>query len=574
MTTFSVKLVSLTTPTVPGINSAEEFIAYVARVSSPANQLNTQTAPKLIKYLLEHKHFSPFEQVNMGVEITTSRGIAPQILRHRTAVFQEFCIAGDTDVWFDLPAGVRKKKRRLYKIKISELHRKWNKSPFAQKSIAKMHVRCFNQDTGLLEHSTIKNVFFTGEKDLFRITLANGKTITCTKEHKFLSREGFCSLEDLVGLKVTASGMASMSKVAEVGCNGQPLYLDREWLQAAKARSIFDKTGLLGIAKEAGCSYHTIRKWLKLHGLSFSKHEVASIYSVWNKGVFGYRLPPHTEQTKQKMRDSARRGADSNLWRGGVARSFRMRVADYCTTIRREILERDGWKCFVCGVGGKLEIHHKKPVYSHPELAFAKDNLGAICRQCHRQEHKQHAKDWLPPRPEMDLGPRWTKVAKIEFVGRGPTYDLEINCPSHNYVANGIIVHNSQRYSEVTDYVVYPARRQDTKNRQNSIDDLDDNTKAWFELAQHEVASLAMLRYQEALEKGIAKEQARFLLTLGTQTKLYMTNNIRNWIFYLDLRRGNGTQLEHKEIADAIIKDIFVPNFPVISSALGWTNEG
>jgi len=85
-----VKLVSLTQPLIEGIKTAEELISYCARVSNPSNQMNTETAPKLLKYLIQHKHFSPFEMVSMAVEIKTSRAIAAQILRHRSFTFQEF----------------------------------------------------------------------------------------------------------------------------------------------------------------------------------------------------------------------------------------------------------------------------------------------------------------------------------------------------------------------------------------------------------------------------------------------------------------------------------------------------
>ena len=91
---MQVKLVSLTQPQVNGyddkVMSAEDIIAYCARVSNPENQHNVKTAPKLIKFLIKQKHWSPFELANMCVEIKTSRGIAAQILRHRSFSFQEF----------------------------------------------------------------------------------------------------------------------------------------------------------------------------------------------------------------------------------------------------------------------------------------------------------------------------------------------------------------------------------------------------------------------------------------------------------------------------------------------------
>lgn len=130
----------------------------------------------------------------------------------------------------------------------------------------------------------------------------------------------------------------------------------------------------------------------------------------------------------------------------------------------------------------------------------------------------------------------------------------------------------SQRYAKVTEFVTYPARRQDKKNRQNSIDDLPEETKLWFLDAQKQVQELAQKLYVEALDKEIAKEQARFLLPLGTATTMYMAGNLRDWLHYIVLRTEHGTQLEHAQIAEACQK-IFVQRYPSISKALGWLHE-
>lgn len=87
---MSTKLISLSNPLITGISDPEELISYCARVSNPSNQLNTETAPKLLNYLIKHKHWSPFEMVSMTIEIQTTRAIAAQILRHRSFSFQEF----------------------------------------------------------------------------------------------------------------------------------------------------------------------------------------------------------------------------------------------------------------------------------------------------------------------------------------------------------------------------------------------------------------------------------------------------------------------------------------------------
>jgi thymidylate synthase (FAD) len=87
---MKTKLISITKPCIEGIDTAEDLISYCARVSNPENQFNTETAPRLLKYLIQHKHWSPMEMASMTVEIKTSRAIAAQILRHRSFSFQEF----------------------------------------------------------------------------------------------------------------------------------------------------------------------------------------------------------------------------------------------------------------------------------------------------------------------------------------------------------------------------------------------------------------------------------------------------------------------------------------------------
>lgn len=127
----------------------------------------------------------------------------------------------------------------------------------------------------------------------------------------------------------------------------------------------------------------------------------------------------------------------------------------------------------------------------------------------------------------------------------------------------------SQRYSQVSTFEKYQARRQDTKDRQNSIDDMSESTKEWFSKAQDSVWKLSFDLYSQAIGLGIAKEQARFLLPESATTKLYAKGSIRSWIHFMDVRCLPSTQKEHRDIADAI-KAIFVDKFPVVAKAKGW----
>ena len=131
----------------------------------------------------------------------------------------------------------------------------------------------------------------------------------------------------------------------------------------------------------------------------------------------------------------------------------------------------------------------------------------------------------------------------------------------------------SQRYADSSllseQIPMFDLRRQDTKNRQNSIDDIDEFTKQEFEIQIQRHFASAMDLYQAMLDKGIAKECARFVLPLATPTRIYMTGSIRSWIHYIDLRSANGTQKEHMDIAKEC-QCIFAGEFPTIAEALDW----
>jgi thymidylate synthase (FAD) len=131
----------------------------------------------------------------------------------------------------------------------------------------------------------------------------------------------------------------------------------------------------------------------------------------------------------------------------------------------------------------------------------------------------------------------------------------------------------SQRYADtnlLTEHIPTPdLRRQDTKNRQNSLDDLDGYLKLTLqgEIAKHFEDSNKL--YKKLLDHGVAKECARFVLPLATPTRIYMTGSCRSWIHYINLRSANGTQKEHMDIA-LDCKKVFSEQFPSVSEALEW----
>ena len=130
----------------------------------------------------------------------------------------------------------------------------------------------------------------------------------------------------------------------------------------------------------------------------------------------------------------------------------------------------------------------------------------------------------------------------------------------------------SQRYADSTqlgDIPIPELRRQDIKNRQNSISDLPEEVKNKYINKIKEHFKKASNLYEEMLDAGIAKECSRFILPLATPTRIYMTGSCRSWIHYIKLRSANGTQEEHKQIA-LNCRKIFKESFPIVSKALDW----
>jgi len=131
----------------------------------------------------------------------------------------------------------------------------------------------------------------------------------------------------------------------------------------------------------------------------------------------------------------------------------------------------------------------------------------------------------------------------------------------------------SQRYADTNllDSVipVPDLRSQDSKNRQNSNDDIPEEKKEEYQalIARH--FSEAMDLYNALLQEGVAKECARFVLPLATPTRIYMTGSVRSWVHYIDLRSAHGTQKEHIDVV-AEIRKIFAEQFPTVAEALDW----
>ena len=534
---------------------------------------------KLIKYLIKHRHTSTLEHCGVTFKFVVPLYVRSQHHRHRT-----WCLSGDTEITFNRPARWRKGQHckqtgnKGAKFTMERLYALWN-NPVYHKKIKNMLVRVYDEGTKKFTVSNLADVIYSGKKQTFKVTLDDGKTLRCSKDHKILTKEGWKRLEDAVGLEVASTGLASMSKESFFLTNGtEELWRSFDWVKQQREAGL----SVSEIADNAGCSYHTIRKWLKRHGLQFNPLEAMQEYNkkngVWNKGKSGYKInrKPMTEKHREAI-IAARSGNRSNFWKGGVT-SERAAIGRWTSEQAKGVHENYDYICQECGKrGGTLHAHHIKPVVDFPELAREFSNLITVCKPCHYKIHS--GKEMSRNKRGTPLGGVYSRVISIEAMGYEDTYDLSISGHNHNFVANGIVVHNSynevsRRYTDENMQFYEPEvfRTQHKSNRQASNPgdlinpglfehlNLSDETTCSEYLRQHHLDCVNF--YNNLIKAGVCREQARGVLPQNMYTEYYGTVNLSNLLKFIDLRTHAGAQWEIQRAAEACL-DIAAELWPV-----------
>ena len=202
-------------------------IVNAARASFLGESKGTDRDKKLLFYLLQHRHTTPFEQVEFKFRVRAPVVTWWQWVRHRTWSFNAQCLAGDTEVIFDKPETREKGSLRVgSKVKIADLFRRWN--TWERERLRHMELRMLNEDTMLLETARIGDVLHAGVKPGFRITTKDGRHITCSADHRFLFEGGWQTLGEATGLEVV-NGRAVCNSLPRLYVNG---LVHRENLEA------------------------------------------------------------------------------------------------------------------------------------------------------------------------------------------------------------------------------------------------------------------------------------------------------------------------------------------------------
>ncbi len=187
---------------------SDEDVERAARVSYGYGTRKVSQTRGLVRYLRRHHHTTPSEMVELKFHCAMPMFVARQWIRHRTA-----CLAEGTEVYFDLPGGIRRKGNQLYKSCIEDVWKRFQptvnrhrpdkqRNPYFRRDrVKEMRLRQMDEETGRIQHTRVVDVFKNGPKHVFRMVLADGKEISATADHRFRFAEGWRTLHQATGLE-------------------------------------------------------------------------------------------------------------------------------------------------------------------------------------------------------------------------------------------------------------------------------------------------------------------------------------------------------------------------------------
>lgn len=465
----------------------------------------------LLNFLIDEKHFAPLEHITMTFLVHCPLYVRGQWHRHR-------CLSGDTEVWFTQPNG------RNSKMTLSELYRKWTKvtsckrkdrqknSTYSKDLISKMAIKFFNEQTEQFETSNIVDVMNNGVADTFKLTLSNGFNITGTADHKVLTKNGWKEIKDLT----SDDSVAVLWQGAPDKKDKKPWFFDyKEEIEGEIWKRYRDKY-LISSYGRVKTTVNT--KNVPLKEFKFKKKTINNA---------GYPCVSISDNGKQEVVLIHKMMAEAFGIEGNVIRH----------------LDDNKLNCFLDNLKGGTDKENRMDAKINDRITRKKVN--------------------------------YFKVVDVVSVGQKEVFDLTINHSSHNYIANGIVVHNcasyneiSRRYTEMDMELYTPVnyRIQSENNKQASIDNnhlenSDDIAKAMKEYNDYTVKF-----YEELLEMGVCREQARGVLPQNMMTTFYCTMNMRNCLHFLSLRMENHAQWEIRVYANAM-HDILKEYYPNIIKA-------
>ncbi|MBR3746468.1 MAG: FAD-dependent thymidylate synthase [Selenomonadaceae bacterium] len=466
------------------------------------------SAEKFIRGIIKRGHESVIEHASVSFKIVCDRGVTHELVRHRIA---SYCVTGDTII----PSYISDNRRSAKKRTIETIYN-WFLDAKCHAAVKQLVVRSFDEQTHSIVPNKIKNVFFNGTKDVFEITTESGRTLKCTDGHRFFTDDGWKTLGEL------ESGNF-------IYVNGLPYLENEEWLRHNYLT--LNKTRKQ-LAEEIGCSESRLYKAFKKFGITkplsdrpnrHPGHGVKGMFSDEQRADISERMSGEKNHRYLKNRN--------DLSVSGGYRESRVRFSAAAC------------KCEYCGSDKNIEIHHldKNPRNND------ENNVKFLCSKCHHLWHRPYA-----------VGAFRDKIQSITYVGKEKVYDLEMELPYQNYVANSIIVHNSQESSRFCDYSAGKFGGELTFIKPCFWREDDDNFQLW-----RETMALVEKNYLALRAAGAKPEEARSILPNSLKTEIFVTMNLRELRHFLKLRTAAAAHPQMREIALKIL-DMMLERLPAV----------
>ena len=490
----------------PSVELAEDFdaaavmrkIERAGRVcyKSEAN-ITDDSAGKFIRGIIKRGHESVIEHAAVSFKIICDRGVTHELVRHRigASYSQEstrYCVAGDMKLSTVNPH---------FNMTVKDFFN--NVQSSRNGSWKRILIKQLNESTGVLEYARVKNIFMTGVKKVFQVTTGLGYKLQCTVEHEIYTPHGYAKLSELnPGDKIYVNG---------VNVDSNCLYQNRDWLYHQNIT--LNKT-FVAIAEEFGFNASTLKKWARK--FNFPQKGTGYFHAgriPWNKGL------SESDDPRIRKMANALRVYHCNGRHDGEKIILKHDTSEY----QKYAAE----KCAICGGVKSLQVHHKDAdrTNHHPE------NLITLCSSCHQRVHSKNLEILFAD-----------EIKSIEYIGEEEVYDIEMNSPFHNFVANGVIVHNC-------DYSAGKFGGELTFIKPCFWAEDDENFLLWKETMDRLEKNYLQLR-----AGGAKPEEARSILPNSLKTEIFVTMNLREWRHFLKLRTAKAAHPQMREIALKIYK--------------------
>jgi len=530
-----VELVDMLPRIVPEGRTADFAVVQAARTSNGAGLKDVTTDTGLVRYLFRQKHTSPFEQVVFKFFQKLPVFVARQWVRHRTA-----CLAGGVDLHFDLPGGIERRGNQLYKLTVKQVYDRFQPTTnstrvdkqmnplFKRERVQGMKLRCLNEETGQVTHTSIVDIWSSGTKHTYRVTLTDGSSAVMSRDHLCFTDKGWLKLDQIVAIPEPSALDVDMRFGDEIDC----------------------------------------RTAAKIHSISTAAVDLQSTFNVIDEQSESW-LPVVGWEDYYEVSDQGRvRRIVGGQGSCKVGRCKLLTVSNDRAVVS---LNRPGQQ-------DTRQVHHLVleafvgPRPNGTECCHYNDNsLDNRLENLRWDTSAGNGLDRIRNKTGTRLTGEACEISKIEYTGLQETFDLEVEGPWRNFSAGGLVVHNSlnefsARYAEVPDHFYEPetsaVRLQSTTNKQGGVGGLSEEDALQFisDLDDHNNGSYEQYKYW--LGKGIARELARVFLPVGMMTQWYWTANLHNIMHLLALRMDSHAQYEIRWHANAMY-ELIKPLVPV-----------